>query len=484
MIPVPSFANKRVAVMGLGVAGLATARALAASGADVLAWDDSEAGRTAAAAAGIAATDLGAVDWTADLPLVLSPGIPDEFPAPHPVAAAARAAKAEILCDIELLARSVPAATCVTVTGTNGKSTTTALIGHILRAAGRRVEVGGNFGPPALGLEPLDAGGIYVLELSSYQLDRTYSLRAKATVLLNIAEDHLERHGGLDGYIAAKRRTFDLAAPNATVVVGVDDPEARALASQAEEAGQTVIRVSGRKHVEGGVGVLDGILRDDTADGSGSAGVPVDPGGTTALRGAHNHQNAAAAWAACRALGVAPETVAAAFATFSGLPHRQERVGEASNGGRTVSFVNDSKATNAVASARALSTYGNIFWIAGGRGKLGGYAALAPALAGLRGAFLIGEDAPAMARFLAGAAPSAPVTVSGTLDQAVADAWTAATSEDAPANSVILLSPACASFDQFANFGARGDAFRKSARNLIARNPSDRYPIDRTGGAA
>ena len=195
MIPVPSFANKRVAVMGLGVAGLAAARALAASGADVLAWDDAEAGRIAAAAAGIAATDLGAVDWTADLPLVLSPGIPDAFPAPHPVAAAARAANAEILCDIELLARSVPAATCVTVTGTNGKSTTTALIGHILRAAGRRVEVGGNFGPPALGLEPLDAGGIYVLELSSYQLDRTYSLRAQATVLLNIAEDHLERHG-------------------------------------------------------------------------------------------------------------------------------------------------------------------------------------------------------------------------------------------------------------------------------------------------
>ena len=185
--------------MGLGVAGLATARALAESGADVLAWDDAAAGRDAAAAAGIAATDLGALDWTADLPLVLSPGIPDRFPAPHPVAAAARAANAEILCDIELLARSVPAATCVTVTGTNGKSTTTALIGHILRAAGRKVEVGGNFGPPALGLEPLGAGGTYVLELSSYQLDRTYSLRAQATVLLNIAEDHLERPGGLDG---------------------------------------------------------------------------------------------------------------------------------------------------------------------------------------------------------------------------------------------------------------------------------------------
>ncbi len=472
MIPVPSFANKRVAVMGLGVAGLAAARALSQSGADVLAWDDAEAGRAAAAAAGIAATDLGAVPWTADLPLVLSPGIPDTFPAPHPVAAAARAANAEILCDIELLARSVPTATCVTVTGTNGKSTTTALIGHILRAAGKRVEVGGNFGPPALGLEPMGAGGIYVLELSSYQLDRTHSLRAQAIVLLNIAEDHLERHGGLDGYIAAKRRTFDLAAPDATVIVGIDDPMARALGNQAEEAGQAVIRVSGRTHIDSGVGVQDGILRDRTAAGSGSAGVPVDPDGTTALRGAHNHQNAAAAWAACRALGVAPETVAAAFATFSGLPHRQERVGGVSSGGRTVSFVNDSKATNAVAAARALAAYDEIFWIAGGRGKQADYGALAPALASLRGAFLIGEDAPAIAHFLAEAAPALPVTVSGTLECAIADAWTAATAPDAPADPVILLSPACASFDQFANFGARGDAFRESARNLIAHAPN------------
>ena len=466
MIPVPSFANKRVAVMGLGVAGLATARALAASGADVLAWDDAEAGRTAAAAAGIAATDLGAVDWTADLPLVLSPGIPDAFPAPHPVAAAAGAAKAEILCDIELLARSVPAATCVTVTGTNGKSTTTALIGHILRAAGRRVEVGGNFGPPALGLEPLDAGGIYVLELSSYQLDRTYSLRAQATVLLNIAEDHLERHGGLDGYIAAKRRSFDLAAPDATVIVGIDDPLARSLADRAEATGRTVIRVSGRRYVACGVGMRGSTLHDDTPD---SGGLQVDLAGAAALNGTHNYQNAAAAWAACRALAVAPQAIAAAFATFPGLPHRQERVGEADADGRTVIFVNDSKATNTAAAARALLAYDDIFWIAGGRGKQGGYEELTPALASLRGAFLIGEDAPAIARFLAETAPALPVTVSGTLERGIAGAWEAATGTDAPDNPVILLSPACASFDQYPNFGARGDAFRESARRLIAR---------------
>ena len=476
MIPVPSFANKRVAVMGLGVAGLAAARALAQSGAKVLAWDDAEAGRDAAAAAGVASTDLSALTWTADLPLVLSPGIPDAYPSPHPVAAAARAANAEILCDIELLARSVPAATCITVTGTNGKSTTTALIGHVLRAAGRRVEVGGNFGPPALGLEPLGEDGIYVLELSSYQLDRTYSLRARATVLLNIAEDHLERHGGLDGYIAAKRRSFDLAAPDATVVIGIDDPIARSLADRAETAGRTVIRVSGRRHVDCGVGVLDGTLRDETP---GSAGRPVDLAGAAALHGAHNHQNAAAAWAACRALAVPPQAIADAFVTFPGLPHRQERVGEAAAGRRTVIFINDSKATNTAAAARALSAYDDIFWIAGGRGKQGGYADLAPALAALRGAFLIGEDAPAMARFLSATAPALPVTVSGTLERAVADAWEAATGTGVTGNPVILLSPACASFDQFPNFGARGDAFRERARRLIARNPT----AD-TGGAA
>ena len=468
MIPVPSFANKRVAVMGLGVAGLAAARALAESGAEVLAWDDTEKGRDAAAAAGIAATDLGALNWTADLPLVLSPGIPDAFPSPHPVAAAARAASAEILCDIELLARSVPTATCVTVTGTNGKSTTTALIGHVLRVAGRTVEVGGNFGPPALGLEPLGEDGTYVLELSSYQLDRTYSLRAQATVLLNIAEDHLERHGGLDGYVAAKRRSFDLAAPDATVVVGIDDSIARSLAERAEAAGRTVIRVSGRRHIDRGVGVLDGTLRDDTP---GSAGRPVHLADAAALHGAHNHQNAAAAWAACRALAVAPQAIADAFATFPGLPHRQERVGEAAAGGRTVTFVNDSKATNTAAAARALSAFEDIFWIAGGRGKQGGYADLAPALVSVRGAFLIGEDAPAMARFLCAAAPTLPVTVSGTLERAVADAWNAATETDALSDSVVLLSPACASFDQYPDFGARGDAFRENARRLIARNP-------------
>ncbi len=481
MIPLPSFASRQVAVMGLGVAGLAAARALAGSGAEVLAWDDAAAGRQAAEAAGIPLTDLATVPWSADLPLVLSPGIPDTLPAPHPVAAAARAAGAEILCDIELLARAAPAAACVTVTGTNGKSTTTALIGHILRTAGRRVEIGGNFGPPVLGLDPPGRDGLYVLELSSYQLERTRSLRARTAVLLNIAEDHLDRHGGMAGYVAAKRRIFDLSAPDATLVVGIDDPQSRALADRADATGRTVVRVSGRRPVDGGVGVLDGALRDDTA---GAAGEPVDLGRAPALHGAHNRQNAAAAWAACRALAVAPQTVAAGLATFPGLPHRQERIGTAVCNGRTVAFVNDSKATNAAAAARALAAWDAIYWIAGGRAKDGGYAALTPGLAALRGAFLIGTDAPAIARFLAGQAPALPVVQAETLERALAAAWAAATAGDAPAASVILLSPACDSLDQFAGFGARGDAFRAAARRLIASHPAAAAPAAGAGGRA
>jgi len=465
MIPVPFLANKRVAVMGLGIAGLATARALTESGAAVLAWDDNPGGRQQAADAGIAVSDLNKEAWTADLPLVLSPGIPHTFPAPHPVAAAARAAKADIWCDIELLARSVPNATYVSITGTNGKSTTTALIGHILQAAGRTVEIGGNLGPPVLGLEPLEAGGIYVLELSSYQLERTFSLQSRAAVLLNISEDHLDRHGGLDGYVAAKRRLFDLTAPDATLIIGIDDPLAAELASEAEEAGRTVIRISGEAPVDGGIGVLDGQLRDDTHDNTADA---VDLRPAPALRGSHNHQNAAAAWAACRVLGVEASVVADGLASFPGLPHRQERVGDIRRNGKSSTFVNDSKATNADSAARALSSYDAVFWIAGGQGKDGGYQALLSGLSNVAAAFLIGEDAPAIADFLAQAAPQMPVSLAGDLDKAVALAVAASTAPEAPTDSVILLSPACASFDQFTSFGARGDAFRSLAQAAIA----------------
>lgn len=465
MIPVPTLANKQVAVMGLGIAGLATARALQASGAEVLAWDDTDTGRNAASDAGITIRDLTEQDWSADLPLVLSPGIPHTFPAPHPVAAAARAAGAPIICDVELLAQSAPDADYVAITGTNGKSTTTALIGHILESAGRRVEIGGNLGPPVLGLAPLFDGEIYVLELSSYQLERTFSLKAQVAILLNISEDHLDRHGGLDGYVNAKRRVLTLTAEDATVVVGVDDPLSADLADDAAQMGRRLIRISGNSPIDGGIGVLNGLLRDDT-DGSHQGAI--DLVAALTLRGAHNHQNAAAAWAACRALGIAAEDIAAALLTFPGLPHRQEVVGTATANGRTVTFINDSKATNVDSAARALAAYDNIFWIAGGQGKDGGYRQLDGALANLRAAFVIGQDGPALADHLAAAAPGLPLSQSETLDRAVADAWAAAQASGAPSDSVILLSPACASFDQFPNFGARGDAFRAAAENLIA----------------
>lgn len=464
MIPVPSLANQQVAVMGLGIAGLATARALAESGADVLAWDDNEAGRKAVEEAGITPRDLSSYPWDPSVPLILSPGIPHTFPTPHPVAATAIAVGCEILCDVELLARSVLEADYISITGTNGKSTTTALIGHILKCAGRRLEIGGNLGPPVLGLDVLSRHEIYVLELSSYQLERTFSLQAQAAILLNISEDHLDRHGGMDGYVAAKRRLFDLTAPEGKIIVGVDDPVAAILADDAEATGRRVIRISGAMPIDGGVGVLDGFLRDDTDD---SETEPVDLSTAVTLRGAHNHQNAAAAWAACRTMGTPAAAIAAAFQSFPGLPHRQELVGAAKASGKTVTFVNDSKATNVDSAARALSAYDTVFWIAGGQGKDGGFDPLNGALSRVEAAFLIGEDAPAMASHLSHNAGSMPVTMSGTLPHAVQDAWTAATAPDAPTSSVILLSPACASFDQFPNFGARGDVFRDAALDLI-----------------
>jgi len=465
MIPLPDFANKRVAVMGLGLAGLSTARALTRSGADVLAWDDNPVGRKQAQDAGITIADLSVLEWTADLPLILTPGIPHKLPVAHPVAAAARAAHADIWCDVELLARSIRAATYVSITGTNGKSTTTALIGHVLASAGWKVQVGGNLGPPVLDLKALEADGVYVLELSSYQLERIFSLRSSVAILLNVTDDHLDRHGGLGGYVDAKRRLFELTTPDAILIIGIDEPLAEELATDAEDAGRTVIRISGEVPVDGGVGIRHGLLRDDTGESKDDA---IDLGGATALRGSHNHQNAAAAWAACRILGVDPAAITDGLVSFPGLPHRQELVAHAIRHGKAVAFINDSKATNAASAGRALSSYDNIFWIAGGRGKDDGYDALAPGLDNLKAAFLIGEDALTIAAYLNRTVPALPVTCAETLDMAIEMAAVAALAPEAPAESVILLSPACASFDQFKNFGARGDVFRAMSQATLA----------------
>lgn len=463
MINVFPFSGYPVAVMGLGKSGLATAEALRESGAEVWAWDDSEAKRKEARAKGFEPVDLTTCNWSELTTLVLSPGIPHTHPKPHPVAALARKHKVEIIGDIELLARTERHASFLGITGTNGKSTTTALIGHILRAARKRVAVGGNIGAPVLAFDSV-GDGIYALEMSSFQLELTPSLVCDVAVLINISADHLDRHGGMDGYIAAKKVIFQRQTTPRTAVIGVDDAYCEKIHAQLVAQGdQVVIPISAARRLDRGVFVLDGVLYDAIP---GTAVKVGDLRPIATLPGRHNWQNAAAAYACCRAIGLEAEAIVAAMETYPGLPHRQELVAVADS----VSFVNDSKATNADATAKALSCYDAIYWIAGGRAKEGGIAALREFFPRIRRAYLIGEAADDFARTLGSAVPH---EIAGTLDKAIAAAHRAAAADRA-SSPVVLLSPACASYDQFANFEARGDAFRDLARALPgARKPSE-----------
>jgi len=468
MIDVRSLSGLPVAVFGLGRSGLATAVALGESGARVWAWDDDANIRERAAAQGVPLVDLETCDWSKLVALVFSPGIPLHHPTPHPVAKRAQAAGVEIMCDIELLARSQPQATLLGITGTNGKSTTTALIGHILEAAGSEVAVGGNLGVPALELEPLGTDGTYVLEMSSYQLDLVTSAVFDIAVMLNISPDHLDRHGGMAGYITAKKAIFRGQAKSQTAIIGIDDEHGRAMYDELVAGNaQNVIPISGHQVVSGGVYVSESILYDATGDGP--AVVVVDLADLSSLPGKHNAQNAAAAYAAARAAGVTADAIVKGLNSFPGLAHRQELVGVIDG----ISYVNDSKATNVDAAARALVCYGDIYWIAGGRAKDGGLNALSEHYANVRQAFLIGEAANDMAKALDG---HVAWTISTTLPGAVADARQAALN-DRSANKhqggVVLLSPACASFDQFKNFEARGDAFRDIVATLSGHHDMD-----------
>ena len=456
MIPIPAAAGSTIAVLGLGKSGLAAARALLASGADVLAWDDSEAQRNAAKAADVPLVDLHRSDLAGLKTLVLSPGIPHTHPEPHPVAAKAREAGLEIVCDIELLARSQDEARFIGVSGTNGKSTVTALIGHIFAAAGLEAVLGGNLGPPALALDPLGAAGVYVLELSSYQLELIFADVFDIAVLINISPDHLHRHGGMEGYVAAKRRVFERARTNSVAVIGVDDDHCREIRAQLAARGdRRIIPISAGGKVARGVYVDGATLYDDT---EGKDAPIVDLGPAAALPGVHNRQNAAAAFAVARGAGIGAKLVSAALLSYPGLPHRQEPVAIISD----VRYVNDSKATNAEAAARALECYAVIYWIAGGQPKQGGIDSLRPYFPRIVHAFLIGEAAPGFARTLEG---KVPCTVAGDLETAIGQARGLAEGDKRP-GAVVLLSPACASFDQFENFEARGDAFRRMVMAL------------------
>jgi UDP-N-acetylmuramoylalanine--D-glutamate ligase len=443
------FSGQRIAVVGLGKAGLPAARRLRDWGAEVTCWDDGEAARAEAAAQGLRVADPAAgFDFDA---LLLSPGIPHILPRVHPAAAAAREAGKPILADVEFLFRAVRAAGSqarfVGITGTNGKSTTTALLGHLLAHAGVPVEVGGNLGPAALDMRILGDDGVYVLEMSSYMLERIADLRFNAAAMLNLSPDHLDRHGDMAGYRAAKARIFARQMRADVAVLGQDDADTASLRGG---LAARCVPISGHVPQPGGVWAEGALLRDDH-------GVIADLAACPTLPGAHNAQNAAAASALALALGLPREGLARGLATYPGLPHRQELVGHMG----AVRFVNDSKATNADSAARALASYDRILWIAGGMGKEGGIAPLAAYFPRIAEAFLIGRDAPEFAATLA--AHGVTHRMCGTLAEAVPAAAAAA---KAGAADVVLLSPAAASWDQFTGFDARGNAFRALVRAL------------------
>ncbi|HEV7229510.1 UDP-N-acetylmuramoyl-L-alanine--D-glutamate ligase [Brevundimonas sp.] len=473
MIAVPGFEGRRVAVFGLGRSGLTAARALKAGGAEPVLWDDGISSRMQAEAEGFAVEDLTTADWSQFAALVLSPGVPLTHPKPHWTVDKAKAAGVEIVGDVELFARAIAALpegerpAVIAITGTNGKSTTTALIGWVLKQAGWTVHVGGNIGIGVLALPAPTAGATYVIEVSSYQLDLTTSFAPTVAILTNISPDHLDRHGGMEGYVAAKARMFNQAWLS---LVGVDDQWGRSIATSLAAEGREVREIV---TFDSEVELQPG---DQYEEDHPSHWVPggrveamgrkivfdhielVDLTPAISLPGRHNAQNAAFAFMAARNLGLEHEAVIEGLLTFPGLAHRMETVGRLGK----VSFVNDSKATNADAARQALSSYDRVFWIAGGRAKAGGIDDLDDLFPRVQEAFLIGEAAGPFAAALG----DTPHRISGDMATAVGQAYhaAAATGRD----EVVLLSPAAASFDQFPDFEARGEAFRAAVLNLGA----------------
>ena len=465
MIPVQGYSGQKVAVLGLGRSGLATARALVAGGAEPLLWDDAPEARAKAEAEGFTCTDLtrsAALDGAAAL--ITSPGIPHLYPTPNPVIARALELGVPVDNDIGLFFRSYAtdgwdafdtAPRVVCVTGSNGKSTTTALIHHILQVAGRPTQMGGNIGRGVLDLDPAQDAEVVVLELSSYQTDLARSLTPDVAVFTNLSPDHLDRHGGLGGYFAAKRRLFAEGGPD-RAVIGVDEVEGHYLAGQLSEGPQDdrVIRISSGQKLEGfawSVFARKGFLSEWRR---GKQVASLDLRAVAGLPGAHNHQNACAAFAACRTLGIAPKLIEQAFHSFAGLPHRSQLVGERAG----VRFINDSKATNVDSAAKALQAFPRIRWIAGGLGKDGGIKGLLPFAGSVVKAYLIGHSARDFALELA----ATPYEICETMGQAVARA-----ASEAVAGEVVLLAPAAASFDQYPDFEKRGDDFTARVRGII-----------------
>jgi UDP-N-acetylmuramoylalanine--D-glutamate ligase len=389
---------------------------------------------------------------------VLAPGIPLTHPEPHWSVKKAREAGVEVMGDIELFfrerARHKAPGKVVVITGTNGKSTTTALTAHLLSSAAKRVQLGGNIGKAVLDLEPFGPDLVYVIELSSFQIDLAPGLKPDAAALINITPDHLDRHSSLANYARIKSDIFANLGPDATAVIGVDDEPSRAIA-ESLRGPFAVKRIAVGRAVENGVWARDGVLMEMEG---GKEVARIDLAGIGSLRGAHNWQNAAIAYALARSQGLDPAIIAKGLKSFAGLAHRMEQVARSGK----VLFVNDSKATNADAAGKALASFTDIYWILGGRPKEGGLAGLEPFFPRIARAYLIGEAAEAFARQLGDAVPH---TQCGTLDRAIAAAASDASRSSAK-EPVVLLSPACASYDQFANFEKRGEAFRQIVMGL------------------
>jgi UDP-N-acetylmuramoylalanine--D-glutamate ligase len=458
MIPLTNYHRKVAAVLGLSRTGLSACRALAAGGGRIWAWDDNLDRRKAACGLGVSIVDLNLCNWDRVESLVLSPGIPLRHPRPHKLVKRARAAGVRIIGDMELLAETEPERRIIGITGTNGKSTTSALISHILHHAGIGAQLGGNIGLPVLDLLPKPVKDIYVLELSSFQLDLTERLKCAVAVILNFSPDHLERHGGMAGYVRAKKRILRNQEAGDWAVVGIDDAYGQKIVDDLKAANdRRVVPISGSQQVKGGVYVKDGALIDDI-DGEALEIGRVD--GFKSLRGLHNAQNIAAAYAAARAMDATPFDIMAGMASFAGLAHRLELVGEVDR----IAFVNDSKATNPDAAARALAAYDGIYWIAGGQPKQDDLDALLPYLDRVQRAYLIGDAATRFSEILNG---KVDCVISETLDRAFASALDDARKDDLE-GATVLLAPACASFDQFASFEARGDAFKDLVHDLVS----------------
>jgi len=467
MIPVRGYKGHKVGVLGLGRSGLSAARALVAGGAEVLCWDDGARARESAEAEGLSLVDLSRErNWEGIVSLIVSPGIPHLYPEAHPVIRMAWDKGVGVDNDIGLFFRSYATQDwdsfdvmprVVAVTGSNGKSTTSALIHHILTDQGRPTQLAGNIGRGVLDLDPACDGEVVVLELSSYQTDLARALAPDIAVFLNLTPDHLDRHGGLGGYFAAKRRLFVEGAPD-HAIIGIDEAEGRFLATQLREnanGGGPIIRISSGQKLKGNdwnIFARKGFLAEWR---KGRQVASIDLREVSGLPGAHNHQNACAAYAACRALGLAPRAIEASLQTFKGLPHRSQLVAE--KGG--VTFINDSKATNAESAARAVEAFKRVRWIVGGLGKDGGIASIAPLFDHVAKAYLIGHSAAEFALQLG----QTPHEICETLNVAVARA-----ADEAEAGDTVLLAPAAASFDQYPDFEKRGEDFIACVEALSA----------------